>query len=61
MLDPRRLRTELDALKAGLARRDVEPSELDRAAALDERQRQLVDDFIDGIGATVNAEAGASN
>src|SRR5207237_1342549 len=41
MLDPRRLRTELDALKAGLARRDVEPSELDRAAALDERQRQL--------------------
>src|SRR5437588_778516 len=41
MLDPRRLRTELDVLKAGLARRGVDPSELDRAAALDERQRQL--------------------
>src|SRR5207237_6997580 len=41
MLDPRRLRTELDVLQAGLARRGVDPSELDRAAALDERQRQL--------------------
>src|SRR3954462_14698369 len=39
MLDPRRLRTELDVLKAGLARRGVDSSVLDRAAELDEKQR----------------------
>ena len=39
MLDPRRLRTELDALKAGIARRGVDPSVLDEAAELDRRQR----------------------
>ena len=39
MLDPRRLRTELDALKQGLARRGVDTSVLDRAADLDEQQR----------------------
>jgi seryl-tRNA synthetase len=42
MLDPRRLRTELDAVKAGLARRGVDLAEIDRAAALDARQRELV-------------------
>ena len=43
MLDPRRLRTELDVVKAGLARRGgVDPSEIDRAAALDARQRELI-------------------
>src|SRR5438105_47515 len=41
MLDPRRLRTELDVLKEGLTRRGVDTGELDRAAALDERQRLL--------------------
>jgi seryl-tRNA synthetase len=41
MLDAKRLRTELDTLKAGLARRGIEPFELDKAAALDERWRHL--------------------
>jgi seryl-tRNA synthetase len=41
MIDGRRLRTELDALKAALGRRGVDPSELDKAAALDERWRHL--------------------
>src|SRR5439155_10234858 len=39
MLDPRRLRTELDVLKKGLARRGVDTSVLDKAAELDERAR----------------------
>ena len=42
MLDPRRLRTELDAMKTALARRGGDLDELDRAAALDVRQRDLV-------------------
>jgi seryl-tRNA synthetase len=42
MLDPRRLRTELDVLKKGLARRGVDTSVLDTAAALDERQRHAI-------------------
>ncbi|HEV3402500.1 MAG TPA: serine--tRNA ligase, partial [Acidimicrobiales bacterium] len=42
MLDPRRLRTELDVVKAGLARRGVDLSEIDRAAGLDARQRELI-------------------
>ena len=41
MLDPRRLRTDLDAMKAALARRGADLDELDRAAALDARQREL--------------------
>jgi seryl-tRNA synthetase len=41
VLDPRRLRTDLDELKAGIARRGEDPSVLDRAAALDARQREL--------------------
>jgi seryl-tRNA synthetase len=44
MLDPRRLRTEPEVLKAGLARRGLDAaalSEIDRAAALDERRRAL--------------------
>ena len=34
MLDPRRLRTDLDAVKAGLARRGLDLSDIERAAAL---------------------------
>ena len=34
MLDPRRLRTEPDAVKAGLARRHIDLSGIDRAIAL---------------------------
>ena len=39
MLDPRRLRTDLDGLKAGLGRRGVAPADVDAVAALDEHQR----------------------
>ncbi|HWC11305.1 MAG TPA: serine--tRNA ligase [Acidimicrobiales bacterium] len=42
MLDRRRLRTELEAMKAALGRRGADLDELDRAAALDARQRDLV-------------------
>jgi seryl-tRNA synthetase len=42
MLDPRRLRTELDVLKEGLGRRGVDMSVLDKAADLDDRQRHAV-------------------
>jgi seryl-tRNA synthetase len=41
MLDPKRLRTDLDELKAGIARRGDDPSVLERAAELDARQREL--------------------
>jgi seryl-tRNA synthetase len=41
MLDPRRLRTDLDAVKAGLARRGVDLSEIERAAALEVEERSL--------------------
>jgi seryl-tRNA synthetase len=41
VLDQRRLRTELEVVKSGLARRGVDGAELDRAAALDERERSL--------------------
>lgn len=39
MLDVRLLRSELDAVKASLARRRIDTSDLDRAAELDARQR----------------------
>jgi seryl-tRNA synthetase len=39
VLDVRRLRTDLDAVKASLARRGIDTSDLDRAADLDARQR----------------------
>ena len=41
MLDPRRLRTDLEAVKAGLARRGIDLSEIDRAAALEAKERAL--------------------
>jgi seryl-tRNA synthetase len=41
VLDPKRLRTDLDELKAGIARRGEDPSVIDRAAELDARQREL--------------------
>ncbi|MDQ3640828.1 MAG: serine--tRNA ligase [Actinomycetota bacterium] len=41
MLDPRRLRTDLEAVKAGLARRGVDLSEIDRAVDLEAREREL--------------------
>ncbi|MHB8670403.1 MAG: serine--tRNA ligase [Acidimicrobiales bacterium] len=41
MLDPKRLRTELDVLQAGLARRGEGSEALARAAVIDARQREL--------------------
>src|SRR5438477_2100354 len=54
MLDPRRLRTELEVLKEGLARRGVDTSVLDRAADLDDRQRHAIA-TRDDLRARVNA------
>ncbi|MBV8980717.1 MAG: serine--tRNA ligase, partial [Acidimicrobiia bacterium] len=54
MLDPRRLRTELDVLKRGLARRGVDSSVLDRAAELDEQERHAIA-TRDELRARVNA------
>jgi seryl-tRNA synthetase len=42
VIDVRRLRTELEATKASLARKGVPPGELNRAADLDTRHRQLL-------------------
>ncbi|MGH9189595.1 MAG: serine--tRNA ligase [Acidimicrobiales bacterium] len=41
MIDPRRLRTDLDAVRAGLSRRGFDLAELDRAAAAEDRERVL--------------------
>ena len=54
MLDPRRLRTELDELKKGLARRGVDTSVLDKAAELEELGRLAIGKR-DDIRSRVNA------
>ncbi|HEX3622197.1 MAG TPA: serine--tRNA ligase [Acidimicrobiales bacterium] len=41
MLDPRRLRTDLDTVKAGLARRGLDLGDIDRAVALEAEGRAL--------------------
>jgi seryl-tRNA synthetase len=41
MLDPRRLRNDLDAVKAGLARRGIDLGDVDRAATLEADERAL--------------------
>ena len=41
MLDPRRLRTDLDVVVAGLARRGLDSTEIERAAELEARHRAL--------------------
>jgi len=41
MLDPRRLRTDLDAVKAGLGRRGLDLAEIERAAELEAKHRTL--------------------
>ena len=41
MIDARRLRTDLEATKAALARKKVPAEEVERAAGLDTRHRQL--------------------
>ncbi len=41
MLDPRRLRTDLDSVKAGLSRRGLDLGEIEQAAGLEARHRSL--------------------
>src|SRR5256885_2213624 len=41
MLDIRRIRTEPEAVKAALARRGIDTSEIDQVVQLDQRQRAL--------------------
>jgi len=41
MLDPRRLRTDLEAVRAGLARRGIDLSDIDRAVELEGQERAL--------------------
>ena len=47
MLDIRRIRTEPDAVKAALARRGIDVSDVDRVAELDERNRRLASERDD--------------
>ncbi len=47
MLDIRRIRTEPEVVRDALARRGVDPAELDRVAGLDERQRKLASERDD--------------
>ncbi len=53
MLDVRRVRSELDVLKAGLARKGADTAELDRLAELDGRHRRLAE-RRDEVRAKVN-------
>src|SRR5688572_14350456 len=60
MLDIRRLRTDLDAVKTALATKNVDPSEVDAAVELDTRVRALQSER-DGLRAqikTLSAEVG---
>ncbi|MFN2607775.1 MAG: serine--tRNA ligase [Acidimicrobiales bacterium] len=54
MLDPRRLRTEPEVVRAGLGRRGVDPAEVDRAVVLEARSRELAT-AANGLRATVRA------
>jgi len=54
MLDPRRLRTDLEAVKAGLARRGTDLSAIDRAVDLEARGRALKA-TVEGLRARVKA------
>jgi seryl-tRNA synthetase len=60
MLDIRRLRTELDTVKAGVARRGVDTAPLDEAAQLDARQRALAEqrDKLRNEVATLSKQVG---
>jgi seryl-tRNA synthetase len=54
MLDIRRIRTEPDAVKAALARRGIDTSDVDRLVELDTRQRQLTSER-DDLRSTIKA------
>jgi seryl-tRNA synthetase len=57
VLDIRRIRTDLDAVKASLARRGIDTSDLDRAADLDARQRAALSES-EGLRAEVKRLSG---
>ncbi len=57
MLDPRRLRTELDTVKAGLARRGLDLGEIERAADLEARHRAVMT-RVNELRATVRTLSG---
>ena len=54
MLDPKRLRTDLEAVKAGLARRGLDLAEIERAAALEAEERALKAK-VEGMRAQIRA------
>jgi seryl-tRNA synthetase len=54
MLDPRRLRTDLDAVKAGLARRGLDPADIEHLAALEAEERALKG-TVEGMRARIRA------
>ncbi|MDQ4133374.1 MAG: serine--tRNA ligase [Actinomycetota bacterium] len=54
MIDPRRLRAEPEVVRAGLARRGVDPAAVDQAVALEERRRAFVS-RVNDIRAQVKA------
>ncbi len=60
MLDIRRLRTDLDAVRASLVTKNVDPSEIDAAVELDERVRSLSSqrDELRAQVKTLSAEVG---
>jgi seryl-tRNA synthetase len=62
MIDVRRLRDDLDAVRRALARRRIDLSEVDRAAELDRRHRTLVmrRDELRGQKNTVSKDIGAA-
>ena len=62
MIDVRLLRTELDAVKAALARKGVDPADVDRAADLDLRRRDLAGrrDAIRANVKTISQQVGAA-
>jgi seryl-tRNA synthetase len=57
MLDVRAIRTELDVVKAALARRGIDVSDLDRAAELDAQQRAAITES-EGMRAEVKRLSG---
>ena len=63
MIDIRRVRTELDVVKAALARKGVDPAEVQRIADVDERARALTAerDDVRGRVNTISKEVGAAH
>jgi seryl-tRNA synthetase len=54
MLDLRRIRSDTDGVKAGLSRRGIDTTDIDRVVELDQHRRQLASE-LDDIRARVNS------